>query len=460
MTATQSNEARLAFEAAITQLQSSLATLVSGEAALAALLVAAPPPPPLPPPPAKESASGTTLTAPRTSISDANDVAWTLVASASKGNQIAKHRVVDTITGNVSELAHVSRVIWQQAFGLWWSWDGTAWTPSAVTARSPLVTPTPAPAAGSGNILVGIYMDPPDSPTWSSFMGYKPHYTINNSYSGPGGGGSNPCSALSNNGNGGYPTVVGNSTYDANSGMGDPDAAASGAYNATYANTFATVYGPCAATIYALRLNWEWPGYWFDFSPSWNGSGSAAPQSQWVPPATWIAGWRNFVTTLRANPATAHIKVSWDYPTLQYGGAAALAYYPGDAYVDIISGDHYFNTQYDGPTSAGAWAKATGKNGLNDMAAFAAAHNKPMAFWEWGDAYTDGYCVTQFSNWMKAHNVVAHSYWDSNTGVATKLQGNGTRQAAYVAAWQNWKYAGTYWGTTSIPIPITTPAGY
>jgi hypothetical protein len=45
---------------------------------------------------------------------------------------------------------------------------------------------------------------------------------------------------------------------------------------------------------------------------------------------------------------------------------------------------------------------------------------------------------------MKAHNVVAHSYWDSNTGVATKLQGNGKRQAAYVAAWQNWKYAGTY----------------
>jgi hypothetical protein len=61
---------------------------------------------------------------------------------------------------------------------------------------------------------------------------------------------------------------------------------------------------------------------------------------------------------------------------------------------------------------------------------------------------------------MKAHNVVAHSYWDSNTGVATKLQGNGKRQAAYVAAWQNWKHAGTYWGANSIPIPITTPAGY
>jgi hypothetical protein len=84
MIATQSNEARLAFEAAIAQLQSSLATLVSGEAALAALLVAALPPPPLLPPPAKESASGTTVTARRTSIGEPNDVAWTLVASASK----------------------------------------------------------------------------------------------------------------------------------------------------------------------------------------------------------------------------------------------------------------------------------------------------------------------------------------------------------------------------------------
>jgi beta-mannanase len=296
-------------------------------------------------------------------------------------------------------------------------------------------------------------MNPPDSPSWSSFMGYKPDFTINNSYAGPGGGGSNACTQ-----NGGYPTVVGNSTYDANSGMGDPNAAANGNYNAAYASLMANFYAPCASTIYALRLNWEWPGFWFDFSPSWS-SGGQLPQSQWVSPATWIAGWQNFVNALRANPATAHIKVSWDYPTLQYGGAAALAYYPGDAYVDIISTDYYFNTQYDGATSAEAWNKAMSPGGLNDMATFAAAHNKPMAFWEWADMYNDGVLTTQFSNWMKAHNVVAHSYWDSNDALssAARLQDNGARQAAYVAAWKNWVPSGTYWGSALPPIPA---AGY
>jgi hypothetical protein len=320
-----------------------------------------------------------------------------------------------------------------------------------------LVFSLPAQANGAGSTIVGVYGVPAsDITTWSSQMGFKPNYTIGESYSGPDGSGSEPCNSLSNGGNGGYPTVVANSHFDANSGMGDPNAAASGAYNSTYASTFANLYGPCAASIYALRLDWEWAGDWFDFSPysSVNGGTYSSPG---ITPEVWIAGFRNMVAAMRSVPATAHIKVAWDFPILQYHDAAnAMAYYPGDDVVDIISTDYYFNTIYDGPTSSDAWNKAMGTNGLNAMAAFAAAHNKPMAIWEWGDMYTDGYCITQFSEWIKSHNVVAHSYWDSNDAFdngGTKLQDFAARENAYIAEWDNWQYTGTYWAVGLIPLP-------
>jgi beta-mannanase len=200
-------------------------------------------------------------------------------------------------------------------------------------------------------------------------------------------------------------------------------------------------------------------GNWFPWAP-YSSPGSYG--SPYISASDWIAGFRNLVDALRANPLTAHIKIAWDYPTLSPGGGA-LSYYPGDSHVDIISTDYYFNTQYDGPTSSGAWNKALGAQGINDWAAFAAAHGKPMAVWEWCDMYSDGYNVTHFSEWMKTQNLVAHSYWDSNDAISNgtcRLQDDATRQNAYVAEWKNWQYTGNYWGSPLLPIPAAGYPGY
>jgi hypothetical protein len=299
--------------------------------------------------------------------------------------------------------------------------------------------------------LAGLYQSPPDNPSFGTYMGYHPYYTLN--YMNVIGGGSNPCWV-----NGGYPTVTALGHFDANvNGINDPVAAANGSYNGIYANYAANVIGPCASTIYALRVDWEWGGNWFGFSPYYSNIGSY--YYPWISPATWIAGFQNFVNAIRSNPATANIKIAWDYPTTLIYGSNVMAYYPGDAYVDIISSDIYFNPQWNGPTSSGAWNFYNQPGGINDWAAFAAAHSKPMAAWEWCDAYTDGYNLTQFSNWIKANNFVAQSYWDYASPTNCKLQSNPSAYSAYIAAWQNWTASGTFWGGI-IPAGPYIPWGY
>jgi Glycosyl hydrolase family 26 len=352
---------------------------------------------------------------------------------------------------------------WTYAVGYVCQWNGTAWLcgchdTQCSTGMWQLQTyevPQQASGGGSGagtrNYLVGIYMGgSADNPAFHSFVGYYPDFTIGNSYSGPDGSGSNPCTE-----NSGYPVVVANSHFYPGTSASDPNAAANGSYNGIYANLMQNFYAPCAASIYAIRINWEWPGNWFQFSPYYSG-GYSNPS---ISPAVWIAGWQNFVKALRANPATAHIKVAWDYPVLSQG-ANALAYYPGDAYVDIIGTDYYFNTQYDGPTSADSWNKAMGSGGLNDMAAFAAAHNKPIGFWEVSDDYDDGYATTQFGNWINSHNVVAVTWWDDDGSGGRKIQHTQAAQNAFVQAFGNRTYAGTYWPTGLMPLPSSKPSGF
>jgi hypothetical protein len=287
-------------------------------------------------------------------------------------------------------------------------------------------------------------------------MGYYPYYTIDNSYVNIDFNSSNPC-----NQNGGYPTVIAVPHFAEGGGLGpyaDPVAAANGNYNTVYAN-FWSKMATCAATIYALRMDWEWHGNWYPFSPyHWNGGTYNNPS---ISPSTYIAGQRNFINAMRANPATAHIKVAWDYPEMT-PATNGLAYYPGDAYVDIVSGDVYFDPRYHGATSAAAWnLYNTYSNGnINSWSAFAKAHGKPMAAWEWCDAYFDGYNITQFSNFMKANPFVAHSYWDSNNaGESCHLQNHPTNLTAYENEWKNWNTSGTFWGHL-IPIPSTIPAGF
>lgn len=307
--------------------------------------------------------------------------------------------------------------------------------------------PSPTGAAGSRQYIIGVWTTTPDNPAFHTYMGFYPDYTINNSYVGPDGGG------YSLGTNAGYPQVVADSHIDTSGALNDANASANGSYNSAYANTVANTIAPYASSIYAIRIDFEWAGNWFSWSPyNWNGGSYTDPS---ISPTTWIAGWRNFAAAIRANRATAHIKLSWDYP-LKAKGTNALAYYPGDDVVDIISTDIYFDK---------TWGEDwnfydTSPFALNDYAAFATQHGKPMAFWEWGDNYGDWTNINNFGNWMNAHNVVAMSYWDSSDSGFTngRLQDNPTEKAAFANVFGNTHYAGSYWSI--LPLPGNKPAGF
>jgi hypothetical protein len=86
---------------------------------------------------------------------------------------------------------------------------------------------------------------------------------------------------------------------------------------------------------------------------------------------------------------------------------------------------------------------------LNDLATESVKHDKPIVFPEWADEFSDGYCLTQFVNWMSNHNVVAHAYWNDSSGnLNTYLPEYPARQQAFNAVFANTSYAGDYWRYT------------
>jgi hypothetical protein len=239
----------------------------------------------------------------------------------------------------------------------------------------------------------------------------------------------------------GFPAILQSNTFgdslpDKNTGLShttlnDPSAAAAGTYNSTYTNGIFNILGPYAQYVYCIRINWEWSGTTYMFSPFASTSiGNGSPSSPWYSASTFIRGWRQFVDTMRADSRWNNVKVCWDYPLGWGGGVDPLAYYPAwpttdptygatsaaaggsfyadkTRYVDIVTQDPYFgffDDFNDRPnlTSAKSWTnRTTGSWSLTSLAQFAAARGKPIGFPEWGDGYSDGYCIDQFANWLK-----------------------------------------------------------
>jgi Glycosyl hydrolase family 26 len=298
-------------------------------------------------------------------------------------------------------------------------------------------------------------MPTPDNPAFHSYIGYYPDYTTNNSFMDP------SCSLGENiRANNGYPVVVANSHYG-----GGTNYTASGQFGNEYLSAYTAGIEanivPYGATVYAFRLSREWCLSSNDWSPYHTPGSYSSPS---VSVGTWIGGWQNYVNMLRNISGLGNVKVAWDYPLMADSHRAAdpLAYYPGDEYVDIISADPYFISDWYGGTSSSVWNFYTtwGSLNLNSMAAFAAEHNKPMAFWEWADNYGDGYCINQFGSWTKAHNVVAQSYWDETGNYSNGgLQDTTANVNAYVSQFGSSAYNGTFW-PVQIALPSIKPAGF
>nr|WP_294527671.1 cellulase family glycosylhydrolase [uncultured Rhodopila sp.] len=100
-----------------------------------------PAPPPVTPPAPVASPNDTMVLAGSTAaITDASGNKWTITSTG----QVAVNGVADTTTANVTELAYVNKVIWQENTAkLWWGETSptAGWAPSAGTATSPLPVP-------------------------------------------------------------------------------------------------------------------------------------------------------------------------------------------------------------------------------------------------------------------------------------------------------------------------------
>jgi hypothetical protein len=177
------------------------------------------------------------------------------------------------------------------------------------------------------------------------------------------------------------------------SGKGSFAQGADGAYNATFAALAKNLIAAGHADA-ALRLPWEWDGSW---EPWWVNSTTMA--------TVFAAYYRQIVNTMRAVPGAA-FEFSWYYGSSE-GTTILNDAYPGDAYVDTIELDFY---------DSAPWASNLPV--LTSFATFAAAHNKPLNFGEWGmrNMGDNKAFMDNFVGWLRTHPVKWASYFNFNSG--------------------------------------------
>jgi hypothetical protein len=198
---------------------------------------------------------------------------------------------------------------------------------------------------------------------------------------------------------------------------------ATGAYNRYFTLLAQNLVAAGMGNSY-LRLGWE-------FNQSkypWYAAGQAA---------NFVEYWRQIVDAMRSVPG-AQFRFIWN-PSLGDNGPKDKAmgnyadYYPGDAYVDMVSMDVYDTAWNSYPGEAAEFhTMLTQTWGLNWLASFAAEHKKPLAIPElglgpFGPSAGDGRPFTGSGNvgggddptfindmfdWIAHHHVAFVSYWD------------------------------------------------
>lgn len=160
---------------------------------------------------------------------------------------------------------------------------------------------------------------------------------------------------------------------------------ATGAYN-TYYQTLAQNLVAKGLDNSIIRLGWEFNGGWY----KWAANGKTA---------AFVSYWQQIVTTMRAVPGAQNLQFCWN-PARGYLQFPAEQAYPGDSYVDSVALDVYDESwlanTYPWPAGSSAaeiesrrqtvWTNdiLNGNHGIAFWQSFAATHNKPFAFGEWG----------------------------------------------------------------------------
>ena len=200
--------------------------------------------------------------------------------------------------------------------------------------------------------------------------------------------------------------------------------AAAGMYDDHYTKAAQTLakYRPQESVLY-IRTGWEFNGDWFP----WTAQGGKAK--------SFAGAFQHFVAAFRA--VSSRFRFEWN---VNLGGTAMNPEdaYPGDASVDIIGMDFYWNLQYDSADPNAAWnSKVTQTYGLKWHQDFAAAHHKPTAYSEWGIMSDKaGPYIQQAKAWFTSHDVVYQTYWNSNASFTGQLSSGQypNAGAAYKAA--------------------------
>jgi Glycosyl hydrolase family 26 len=196
---------------------------------------------------------------------------------------------------------------------------------------------------------------------------------------------------------------------------GDLRSAAAGRYDDYYREVAETLAQTRSGEI-IVRTGWEFNGDWF----AWSAIGKEQD---------YIGAFRRFVEVFRA--VSPQFRFEWNVNIGERAMDPAGAY-PGDAFVDYIGMDFYYNTAWHSPDPEEAWRYMLNEPyGLAWHRQFAAAHRKPMAYSEWGVMSENaGPFIERVSDWFRANHVAYANFWNSSDEKFAGLMSDGSKGEA------------------------------
>ena len=143
---------------------------------------------------------------------------------------------------------------------------------------------------------------------------------------------------------------------------------------------------------------------------------------------------------MRAVPGS-HLLFDWNV-NASYRNIPLADFYPGNAYVDIIGIDFYDTSGQPLPPVGNPerWtALSRQPESLMEVAAFAAAHHKPLSFPGWatvGSQGDDAAYVTSMGAFIAHHDIAFQSWFDAGDNGILQLTAGGAPRSlrAYIEA--------------------------
>jgi hypothetical protein len=191
----------------------------------------------------------------------------------------------------------------------------------------------------------------------------------------------------------------------------------------SYFRQCATSVNGTAADDMIIRLGWEMNGNTFPWRVDVDGGAGAATDAE---VANYKAAYRHVVQVM--NAANPELQFEWEpNVSLDDAGRPLEQLYPGDDVTDYIGLAVYdYNICGSANTVDGRWnclqdpiANRADDNGMIHHASFAAAHNKPMTYTEYGLWPTtrspggggdNPTFIHRMADWMQSHNVAYQVY--------------------------------------------------